>query len=75
MTIDQHNNSLQYVPWLVDKIYTDEDIYNMYGFTQEEIRLIDETLEKFERNFPACSFFVADNFRRLSKYQIISMTA
>ena len=50
MTIDQHNNSLQYVPWLVDKIYTDEDIYNMYGFTQEEIRLIDETLEKFERN-------------------------
>lgn len=50
MTIDQHNNSLQYVPWLVDKVYTDEDIYNMYGFTQEERKLIDDTLKKFERN-------------------------
>ena len=50
MTIDQHNNSLHYVPWLVDKKYTDEDIYNMYGFTQEEIQLIDDTLLKFERN-------------------------
>lgn len=49
MTIDQHNNSLQYVPWLVDKVYTDEDIYNMYGFTQEEKEFIDETLKRFER--------------------------
>lgn len=50
MTIDQHNNSLQYVPWLVDRVYTDEDIYNMYGFTQEEKEFIDETLKRFERN-------------------------
>ena len=50
MTIDQHNNSLQYVPWLVDRVYTDEDIYNMYGFTQEEREFIDETLKRFERN-------------------------
>ena len=49
MTIDQHNNSLQYVPWLVDRVYTDEDIYNMYGFTQEEKEFIDETLKRFER--------------------------
>ena len=49
MTIDQHNNSLQYVPWLVDKVYTDEDIYNIYGFTQEEKECIDETLKRFER--------------------------
>ena len=52
MTIDQHNNSLKYVPWLVDKQYTDQEIYDMFGFTQKEINLIEKTIRKFERNSP-----------------------
>ena len=52
LTIDQHNNSLPYVPWLVDKQYTDEEIYEMFGFTEEEIRLIETTIKKYERYSP-----------------------
>jgi len=52
MTIDQHNNSLHYVPWLVDKKYTDQEIYNMFGFTNEEIKLIETTIKKYERYSP-----------------------
>lgn len=50
MTIDQHNNSLDYVPWIVDRKYTDEEIYKMYNFTDEEIMLIETTIKKFKRN-------------------------
>ena len=49
MSIDQHNNSLKYVPWLVDKKYTDEEIYQLYKFTDNEIELINNTINKFER--------------------------
>ena len=52
MTIDQHNNSLKYVPWLVDKQYTDEEIYSLFGFTKEEINLIKYTVEKFQYSSP-----------------------
>ena len=52
MTIDQHNNSLNYVPWLVDKKYTDQEIYDMFNFTEEEIKLIETTIKKYERNSP-----------------------
>ena len=52
LTIDQHNNSLPYVPWLVDKQYTDEEIYNLFGFTNEEIKLIETTIKKYERYSP-----------------------
>ena len=52
MTIDQHNNSLKYVPWLVDKQYTDQEIYEMFHFTEQEINLIEYTVEKFKRNTP-----------------------
>ena len=52
MTIDQHNNSLDYVPWLVDKKYTDQEIYDMFNFTDEEIKLIETTIKKYERNSP-----------------------
>ena len=38
LTIDQHNNSLPYVPWLVDKQYTDKEIYDMFGFNEDEIK-------------------------------------
>lgn len=52
LTIDQHNNSKEFLPWLVDKQYTDEEIYAKFNLTQDEIDLIDATLKKFERNSP-----------------------
>ena len=52
LTIDQHNNSKEFLPWLVDKQYTDEEINEMFGFTDEEIALIDRTIKKYERNSP-----------------------
>ena len=52
MTIDQHNNSLKYVPWLVDKQYTDQEIYDMFKFTQKEINLIEKTVRKFQYSSP-----------------------
>lgn len=52
MTIDQNNNSLDYVPWLVDKKYTDEEIYEKFGFTEDEIKLIETTIKKYERYSP-----------------------
>lgn len=50
LNIDQHNNSLPYIPWLVDKIYTDDEINELFDFTEDEINLIDKTLKKFERH-------------------------
>lgn len=52
LTIDQNNNSLPYVPWLVDKKYTDKETYDMFGFTNEEIKLIETTIKKYERYSP-----------------------
>lgn len=52
LTIDQNNNSKEFVPWLVDKQYTDDEINKLFGFTEEEIRLMDMTLKKYERNSP-----------------------
>ncbi|WQJ53243.1 MAG: hypothetical protein [Wendovervirus sonii] len=52
LTIDQHNNSLDFVPWLVDRQYTDEEINEHFQFTAEEVKLIDKTLKKFERHSP-----------------------
>ena len=52
MTIDQNNNTLDYVPWIVDKKYTDEEIYNKLDINDDEQKLIDYTLKKFERHSP-----------------------
>ena len=52
LTIAQNNNSKEFVPWLVDKQYTDDEINKMFGFTEEEIRLMDVTLKKYRRNSP-----------------------
>ena len=52
LTIDQNNCSKEFLPWLVDKQYTDEEINKMFGFTDEEIALIDRTIKKYERNSP-----------------------
>ena len=52
LTIDQNNNSKEFLPWLVDKQYTDDEINKLFGFTDEEIKLIDTTIKKYERNSP-----------------------
>lgn len=52
MTIDQNNNSKDFLPWLVDNQYTDEEINKLFNFTDEEIKLIDTTIKKYERNSP-----------------------
>lgn len=50
LTFDQHNNSKQFIPWLVDKKYTDDEINKLFNFTDDEINLINKTVKKFERN-------------------------
>lgn len=52
MANDQNNTSLPYVPWLVDKKYTDQEIYDKFSFTDEEIKLIETTIKKYERYSP-----------------------
>ena len=52
LTIDQNNNSKEFIPWLVDKKYTDDEINELFMFTPDEIAFIDKTLKKFERNSP-----------------------
>lgn len=52
LSISQHNYSKEFLPWLVDKRYTDEEINQLFGFTDEEIQLIDKTIKKFEYNTP-----------------------
>lgn len=52
LTIDQHNNSKEFLPWLVDKQYTDDEINKLFGFTDDEIKLIDTTIKKYEKNSP-----------------------
>ena len=50
LTIDEQNNSREYVPWLVDKKYTDEEIYEKLNITKEEQKLIDATIKKFDKD-------------------------
>jgi len=52
MTFHQQNVVTGWLPWLVDKQYTDEEINKLFGFTDEEIALIDRTIKKYERNSP-----------------------
>ena len=49
---DQNNTVKQYMPWLTDKQRTDEEINQMFGFTDEEISFMNKTIKKFERNSP-----------------------
>ena len=52
LTYSCDNNLLPFTPWLVDRQYTDDEINKLFGFTEEEIRLMDVTLKKYERNSP-----------------------
>ena len=58
LTIDENNNCKSYVPWLVDKQYTDEEIYKLLNINEEEQKLIDETLIKFERSSDWCKQYM-----------------
>lgn len=51
-TIDQNNSSKNYLPWLVDKKYTDQQIYDLFSFTKDEIDLIENTIKKYKRDSP-----------------------
>lgn len=48
LSIDQQNNSLAYVPWIVDRKYTDDEIYRMLGITADEQHFIDDTIERYK---------------------------
>ena len=52
MAINTKGNCYDYIPWLVDKKYTDEEIYEKFGFTEDEIKLIETTIKKYERYSP-----------------------
>ena len=61
LTIGQNNNSKEFLPWIVDKKYTDEEIYAKFNLTKDEIVLIDETIKKFERNSPWFERYMCGN--------------
>ena len=50
LTIDEHNNSREYVPWLVERQYTDEEIYRLLGITKEEQQLIDDVIKRYDKD-------------------------
>lgn len=52
LIIDQNNTIKDFLPFLTKKKYTDEEINKLFGFTDEEIALIDRTIKKYERNSP-----------------------
>ena len=50
LTIDEHNNSREYVPWIVDRQYSDNEIYDMLRISEDEQELIDKTIKNFDIN-------------------------
>lgn len=47
---DQHNNSIKFVPWLVNKQYSDEEIYKLLNINNKEIQLINNITNRYKRN-------------------------
>ena len=47
---DQNNTVKQYIPWIVNKQYTDDEIYNILNINKDEQLLINLVIKKFERN-------------------------
>ena len=47
---DQNNTVKQYVPWITDNQYTDDEIYKMLNINKNEQLLINLVIKKFERN-------------------------
>ena len=49
-TISSNNGSVNYLPWLVDKKYTNKEIYHKFNFSKEEIELIENTIKKYQKD-------------------------
>ena len=47
---DQNNTVKQYVPWIVNNQYTDDEIYKILNINKDEQLLINLVIKKFERN-------------------------
>ena len=52
LVISQNNRCKDFIPWLTDKQYSDDEIYKLLGITKQEQEFIDKTLKKYERNSP-----------------------
>lgn len=53
LVYDMHTNvTREFLPWLVDKQYTNDEISQILNFTEEEIALMNQTVKKYERNSP-----------------------
>ena len=50
--IAQHNRVKNIMPFLVDKKYTDMEIYELFNFTNQEIELIDKTILQYNQHSP-----------------------
>ena len=49
---DKHNKAINLIPFLSDKRYSNEEINKLFNFTNDELNLIDFTLNKFNYNSP-----------------------
>lgn len=52
LVIDQHNTCKDVLCWLTAKQYTDSEIYQLLGITEDEQKFIDKTIKKYERHSP-----------------------
>ena len=52
LIIDQNNTSKGFIPWITNKKYTDDEIYKLLNINDEEQKLINLVIQKFERNSP-----------------------
>ena len=50
LIIDQNNTSKGFIPWITNKQYTDSEIYKLLNINENEQKLIDSVIKKFERN-------------------------
>jgi hypothetical protein len=50
--IDKNNNAKNILPWVADKQYTDKEIIEIFDFSEEEISLINKTIERFKYDSP-----------------------
>ena len=48
----QQNPTPNFAPWLVDKCYTDDEIYKLFDFGKDEIQFIEYVIKKFDRYSP-----------------------
>ena len=47
-TYDKNNNATDIVPFVCDKKYTNDEVNALFGFTEEEVSLINHTVARFE---------------------------